>query len=418
MRYSTNELGHIIHHICPTILSITIPKMISKITDGDGSTYYAALSAKMLHDMQTTAPRRVPSVAEASKSDETICTDHMILANWNASTGWEAPQLKPYGDLSLAPTASCLHYATQCFEGLKAFRGYDGRLRLFRPDRNVARFLMSAERLALPSFDPHEVKELIMALLARDAPRWLPRDRPGEFLYIRPSIVGTQQQLGLQRSRSATLFVVATFMARLNGPVGGLRLVTSSPGATRSWPGGFGYAKIGANYGPTVKEHEAATTRGFSQVLWLYGKEEECTEAGGSNFFIVWRRAKDGKKELITAPLNDGIILDGITRRSCLELAAKRCQGEVEVSERKLTIGEVIQASEDGRLLEAFVCGTAWFVGAVSLIEHRGQQLNIPAGEDGQGGDLTQRIRQWLVDIMYGAEEHEWAEVVPEEESK
>ena len=98
---------------------------------------------------------------------------------------------------------------------------------------------------------------------------------------------------------------------------------------------------------------------GFHQILWLYGDQNECTEAGGSNFFVIWRRKGDGRKELITAPLDDKIILDGVTRRSCLELAAERLSSDLEVVERKFTISEVIQASAEGRLLEAFVSGTA-----------------------------------------------------------
>lgn len=327
----------------------------------------ATLNASLLHRTLTTVPRPVPSIAEVSASEDTICTDHMVLVQWQASTGWETPQLQPYGPLNLMPTTSCLHYATQCFEGLKAYRGYDGRLRVFRIDRNVSRLLMSADRLSLPLFDPQEVKKLILALLSQDAPRWLPRDRVGEFLYIRPSIIGTHQQLGLQRSRHATLFILTSFMSRLDSPSGGLRLLTSPQNTIRSWVGGFGHAKIGANYGPTIRAQDMASARGFSQVLWLHGDEDECTEAGGCNFCVVWKRESDGKRELITAPLDDKVILDGVTRRSCLELAKERFEGHLEVSERKFSISEVIQAGEDGRLLEAFVCGTA-----VSLCLTRG----------------------------------------------
>lgn len=317
------------------------------------------LDASQLEFTPTRSPRPVPTESAVNASPDTICTDHMILADWKESAGWARPDLKPYGPLNLMPTSSCLHYATECFEGLKAYRGYDGKLRVFRLDRNVTRFLMSATRVSLPQFEPQQVKKLIMALLSVDGPRWLPQDRAGRFLYVRPALIGTQQQLGLSKPREAKLFIVSSFMPRLDAPEGGLKLLTSPENSYRAWAGGFGHAKIGANYGPSVLTLQEATAMGFHQTLWLYGDRDECTEAGGSNFFVVWKRRADGKKELITAPLDDKIILDGVTRRSCLDLARERLSSDLEVVERKFTISEMIEASAEGRLLEAFVSGTA-----------------------------------------------------------
>jgi branched-chain amino acid aminotransferase len=113
----------------------------------------------------------------------------MITAIWKSTTGWEDPELRPYGNLSLAPTASVLHYATECFEGMKMYRGYDGKLRLFRPDANCKRMLMSSTRIALPGFDPKELERLIFALISVDGPKWLPK--AGTFLYLRPTMIGS-----------------------------------------------------------------------------------------------------------------------------------------------------------------------------------------------------------------------------------
>jgi branched-chain amino acid aminotransferase len=137
-----------------------------------------------------------PIIATASQ-----CTDHMITAIWKSTSGWDAPELRPYGNLSLAPTASVLHYATECFEGMKMYRGYDGKLRLFRPDCNCERMvcanrnahltlltshqLLSSTRISLPGFDPKELEKLIIALVAVDAAKWLPKSRPGSYLYLR-----------------------------------------------------------------------------------------------------------------------------------------------------------------------------------------------------------------------------------------
>jgi branched-chain amino acid aminotransferase len=282
----------------------------------------------------------------------------MVVATWKHRVGWSKPELKPYGPLSLQPTASCLHYATECFEGLKAYRGHDGKLRVFRIDHNVARLRTSAARISLPAFEPEEVKKLILSLLSADADRWLPKDQAGGFLYVRPTMIGTSAQLGVQAPKEAMLFIVLAYMPRLDLPAGGLRLYSSPEDAVRAWVGGFGYAKIGANYGPSVMVLKEAVARGYHQVLWLYGQDRQCTEAGGCNFFVVWKR-KDGKTELVTAPLDDKTILDGLTRRSCLELAKKRLGQEIEVTERKFTITEVVEAAAEGRLVESFAAGTA-----------------------------------------------------------
>lgn len=325
----------------------------------------------------------------------------MITATWTSATGWSAPSLQPYGALSLMPTASVLHYATTCFEGLKFYRGHDLRLRLFRPDRNCARMLRSATRIALPAFDPAELRKLIIKLVAVDGPKWLPKSRPGTFLYLRPTMIATTAALGVQKPREALLFVVAccwpgfdapppaatllpapnTGTPTLNGPATkpadphapGLKLLASTADSIRAWPGGFGNAKLGANYGPTLVAGAEARARGYNQILWLFGPECVVTEAGASNFFVVWRtRAEEGARvQLVTAPLDDGIVLEGVTRGSVLELARGRLgvgegdgrRGEglegLEVVERRFGMGEVEEAVEEGRVVEAFVVGTA-----------------------------------------------------------
>lgn len=319
----------------------------------------AELDASKLTITRTTAPRPVPSEAAACAGPDTICTDHMITVAWSASTGWAAPALKPYGPLSLMPTASVLHYATECFEGLKAYRGHDGALRLFRPDCNAARFLTSATRISLPGFPPAEVEKLLLALMAVDGPTWLPRDRPGSYLYLRPALIGTHPALGVGAPKEALLFITASFMPRLDAEPGGMKLHTSPEDMVRAWVGGFGYAKVGANYGPSLLATQEARARGFGQILWLYGPEGYCTEAGASNFFVVWKDKDSGKTQIVTAPLDDRLILDGVTRRSLLQLAKERLGHEVDVVERRYTIQEVLEADAEGRLVEAFAAGTA-----------------------------------------------------------
>lgn len=318
-------------------------------------------ASKLIITRADPTARSVPDEETACSGTETICTDHMVTCEWNHSTGWSAPELKPYGPLTLMPTASVLHYATECFEGLKAYRGHDGRLRLFRPTLNAKRMLMSTLRISLPGFDPAELEKLLLALVAVDGAKWLPPSRPGSYLYLRPAVIGTQPQLGVQAPKQALLFITASYMPRMDMPAGGMRLHTNPEDMVRAWVGGFGYAKVGANYGPSLLATAEARERGFGQILWLYGPEGYCTEAGASNFFVVWRakEAEGGRLQLVTAPLDDKLILDGVTRRSVVELARERLQEEVEVVERKYTIDEVIEADREGRLIEAFAAGTA-----------------------------------------------------------
>ncbi|KAH6652693.1 branched-chain-amino-acid aminotransferase [Truncatella angustata] len=377
---------------------------------------YQELDASKLTYSFTKSPQEVPSPGTTSFANSSICTDHMLTANWNSTTGWSAPEIKPYGPFSLMPTASVLHYATECFEGLKAYRGFDGKLRLFRPDCNAERLLMSSVRISLPPFPPQEVDRLIKAFMAVDGPKWLPRDRPGQFIYLRPTLIGTQSQLGVQAPTEAMLFIIASYMPQMDAPPGGMRLHTSPADMVRAWAGGFGYAKVGANYGPSLLATCEAKERGFHQILWLYGEQGLCTEAGASNFFVVWKNKDTGRTELVTAPLGDKIILDGVTRRSVLQLVRERFAGEVDVVERQYSIDEVVEADAEGRLIESFASGTAYFVCPISLIHHRGKDVHFPMGSKKEGGEVTLKVKNWLKDIMYGREEHPWAYVVPEEQ--
>lgn len=146
----------------------------------------------------------------------------------------------------------------------------------------------------------------------------------------------------------------------------------------------------------------------LSQVLWLYGPEAYCTETGASQFFVEWRDREGRRAQLVTAPLDDRLILDGVTRRSVLQLARERLGGELEVVERRYTIDEVFEAEQEGRLVGSFAAGTAYFVTPVSLIHHRGKEVSFDIG-NGEGGKYTQALKNWLKDIMYGGENHTWA---------
>lgn len=374
----------------------------------------AQLDASLLQKTLTDSPKPVPAWKAPELAQQRTTTDHMITATWTEKSGWAAPCLVPYGPLSLEPTASTLQYATTCFEGMKAYRGHDGALRLFRPDLNCARMQNSAARIALPSFPASELLALISALLAQDAPRWLPRDQPGTFLYVRPTLIATDPSLGVQKPKEALLYVVLSMFLPFDENPKGLRLLASEADTVRAWPGGFGYAKVGANYGPTLVAQGAARKMGFDQVLWLLPGLNGglgVTEAGASNFFVVWK-TKEGKVEMVTAPLGNKIILDGVTRRSLVELSRERLK-DVSMVERDFEMGEIVEAADEGRLLEAFTAGTAFFVSSVCEIRFGERDLELELDEGGNG-KYAGLLKDWMKDIMYGPAKPEWGCVVEE----
>lgn len=385
----------------------------------------APLDASKLQCTFTSSPRAVPAIGSAEMASQKVCSDHMIQAKWDVETGWSAPTLQPTAPLELAPTASCLHYATECFEGMKLYRGHDGKLRLFRPDLNCKRMLMSTNRIALPAFDPSELLKLIVKLCATDGERWLPKDRAGSFLYIRPTMIASDPALGVERPKEALLFVVLCCFAPMATTTTGIKLLASQDDMCRAWPGGFGYAKVGANYGPSLVAQGEARRQGFHQILWLFGEDCTITEAGASNFFVVWRTRDTGKLQLVTADLNERIVLDGVTRRSILELARSKLTAEnndtdleaVEVIERKFNIHDLLDAAAEGRIVEAFAAGTAWFVTPISLVHYRGKDVQIPMVK-GDVGAYADALRGWLTGIMWGKdgmEGHEWGYVVEQQ---
>lgn len=375
----------------------------------------------------------------------------MLTISWTEESGWAAPQIKPYGPLSLMPTASVLHYATECFEGMKAYRGVDGKVRLFRPERNAARFRRSAERIALPSFEEGEFLRCLERFVGYEAPKWLGKERGDDgvykekMVYLRPSMIATQAAIGVQKPKEALMFVVMVCFPDLartkvqptlgNGETNGVRqeevtksgnammtgrgmkLLASNADQIRAFPNGWGWAKVGANYGPTLLAQGEARRRGYEQVLWLFGQDNVISEAGGSNVFVLWD-TPEGRRELITAPLDDGIILEGVTRDSVLRLVRSRVPG-VDVVERTFSMDQVVKASEEGRLIEAFACGTAFFVCPIQEVHFRGKDVYWPlastTGDGNEGKELSMKVKTWLGDIMYGREEHEWSVVIEEE---
>ncbi|RIA82558.1 aminotransferase [Glomus cerebriforme] len=334
----------------------------------------------------------------------------MLAIEWNANQGWSDPIIKPYEKISLEPSAMVFHYSFECFEGLKAYKDKDSNIRLFRPELNMKRFKKSAARLSLPHFNGDELLECLKKFIRLDE-HWVPAEK-GYSLYIRPSLIGTQESLGVGATSRALLFIICS-------PVGpyyktgfkAVRLLATTD-YVRAWPGGTGDAKIGGNYAPCVKPQIEAAERGFQQNLWLFGADDEITEVGTMNCFVLLKN-EQGETELVTPPL-DGTILAGVTRDSILSLA--RSWNEFKVSERKITMLEVVKAQEEGRLLEMFGTGTACIVSPIKGVHYRGRDLDIPLdpkNPSNNAGPTAKRFMDALVGIQYGEIPHEWSVIVP-----
>ncbi|MCJ1295973.1 hypothetical protein MMC34_007538 [Xylographa carneopallida] len=333
-------------------------------------------------------------------------TDHMLSIEWTASQGWLPPRITPYQNLSLDPATCVFHYAFECFEGMKAYKDPSGQVRLFRPDKNMARLNKSSARIALPTVVPDSFINLIAQFVNLEK-RFIPASK-GYSLYLRPTMIGTQRTLGVGPPGSALLYVIAS-------PVGpyyptGFKAVSleATDYAVRAWPGGVGDKKLGANYAPCILPQMQAAARGFHQNLWLFGEDEKVTEVGTMNFFAVLRDA-NGNKELVTAPL-DGTILEGVTRDSILALARERLVPEGwTVSERYVTMSELFSAREEGRLVECFGAGTAAVVSPVRKISWRGMLVDCGLEDGKEAGETAARMKDWIEGIQYGEEEHAWS---------
>jgi len=329
-----------------------------------------------------------------------IFTDHMLTIDWNKETGWANPEIKPFENFSIHPGAKVLHYAQELFEGMKAYRGVDGKIRMFRPMHNMARMNLTASRACLPTFDGQELLECIRRLVLVDMD-WVP-NCTSSSLYIRPTMIGTDKTLGVAPSADAKLFVILC-------PVGpyystGLKPVNllADPQYVRAWPGGCGFTKMGSNYAPTLWTQKVAEQHGCHQCLWLFGPDHEITEVGAMNLFILmWD--KNGNRELVTSPLSSGIILPGVTRRSVIEMVSE-WEG-VKVSERKITMGEVLEARQEGRLIEMFGSGTAAVVSPVGGLFYEGEMVTIPTPETG----FAAKVLESMSDIYYGRVPSTWA---------
>ncbi|OLC50750.1 MAG: branched chain amino acid aminotransferase [Candidatus Rokubacteria bacterium 13_1_40CM_4_69_39] len=327
----------------------------------------------------------------------TVFTDHLFVMDFQEEKGWYDPRIEPYGPLSLDPAAAVLHYAQAVFDGLKAFRGRDGRVRLFRPQKHLERLNHSARRLCIPPLDPEQALRALVELvgLERD---WVPSTL-GTSLYVRPTIIANEAFLGVRPAKSYIYYVilspVGAYYPEGMNPVRILVVDTY----VRAVEGGVGGAKTGVNYAASLYAAEEAKHAGFTQVLWLDGRERKyLDEVGTMNIML---KIDD---EVITPPLSQGTILPGVTRDSALTLMR---EWGLRVSERAISIDEVARAARDGSLREVWGTGTAAVISPVGELAYAGERIVINGGKI---GELTQKLYDAIVGIQYATapDTHGW----------
>jgi branched-chain amino acid aminotransferase len=325
-----------------------------------------------------------------------LSTDHMLICDYDSKDGWLAPKIQPFAPFQINPFNSTLHYALECFEGMKGYPNVDGKtVNLFRPMDNMRRLQNSFKYLAFPEFDADEYLKCIETLVDLDRD-WMPKKDLKHSLYLRPTGISMENTLGVKAPNKVRLFTVIS-------PVGpyypaGFKPVSvyCEPHAVRAWHGGNGDKKLGSNYGPTIYPANQVIKKGYDQILWLV--EDTVSEVGVMNFFVHWTN-QEGKEELVTCPL-DGTILPGVTRASVLDLT--RDWGEFDVSEKHFTIQELAKALEEGRVKEAFGCGTAAVISPVKKLAYNGKDYEVPINSEAGAGPLASRLAETIVGIQNG----------------
>ncbi len=324
-------------------------------------------------------------------------TPHVFEMNYNEKMGgWHSPTIKKFENLQLSPASLVLHYGQSIFEGLKAYKQDSGRVALFRPEKNLERLNRSAEKMCIPQIDKEFVLSALKDLIELEQD-WIPT-KEGHSLYIRPVVFGTDPVLGVKASDGYKFLILLS-------PVGpyypeGFKPVPIfvSTEHVRSVVGGVGDCKTAGNYAASLSAQRDAKKLGFTQVLFLDAIERKYVEeVGAMNFFVQF-------KDEVATPNLSGSILPGITRMSVLEIL--RDWG-YNVNERQISIDEIMEAHNNGTLVELFGTGTAAIISSISKLKYKDTEIHF---SDEHPGELGTKLYKELTDIQYGRKDdvHNW----------
>ena len=338
---------------------------------------------------KTTAPKEKPEASALGFGK--YFSDHMFMMDYSREEGWHDARIVPFAPIALHPASTVLHYGSEIFEGLKAYRRADGRVQMFRPIENIRRMNRSADRMCLPQI-PEDMAMEALTTFVKMEEDWTP-SAPGTSLYLRPFMFGNDETLGVHAVHNATYVIIAS-------PVGSyykeginpVRIMIESEDV-RAVRGGTGEAKCGGNYAASNRAGERAEQKGYSQVLWLDGVHRKYIEEVGA-MNVMFKIAGE-----VVTPALSGSILPGITRKSCIEVLKSK---GYKVSERLISIDELAEAMANGTLEEAWGCGTAAVVSPIGELCYKDVKYPV---NNGRIGEVTQMLYDTLTGIQWGKTE-------------
>ena len=326
----------------------------------------------------------------------TVFSDHMFVVDYEEGK-WINPEILPFGPLSLSPSTFALHYGQAIFEGMKAYKNTNGEAQLFRPKDNIKRLNQSANRMAMAELPEEIFMEGLKQLISIDK-NWIPT-KSGSSLYIRPYMFATDEFVGV---RPAKHFKFVIFTCPVNAYYPKPIRVVVEEKYVRAFDGGVGATKAAGNYGISMLPTHEANKKGFDQIIWTDGREHKYIEESGTMnvFFVI------GDK--VITPVLDGTILAGVTRNSCIKLLQSK---GYTVDERKISVDEIVAASEKGELKDAFGTGTAAIVAKIAAINYKGVDYTLPNPEE---REVSNYLYKTLGEIQTGLipDDFNWIEKV------
>ncbi len=312
-----------------------------------------------------------------------IMTDHMALVEYKDGK-WGDAKIVPYENLSLSPSISALHYGQAVFEGMKAYKNKKGEVLAFRINAHAKRLNKSLSRLAMPEIPEEMFTEIVMAYLKTEKD-WVP-DTEGASLYIRPFVFATEAEVGLRPSSTYTFCIFGC----PSGPYYSKSLkVKIEDTFSRSAPGGMGFAKAAGNYAASMLPTQEAIKQGFDQLLWTDAATHSYLEESGTMnaMFVIG--------DILVTPEAGETILAGITRDSILTLAKDL---KIKVETRKISVKELTQALEKGKISEAFGTGTAATIAPIKSISFKNKEYKLVNEKEGPVGS---KLHKLLTDIKF-----------------
>ncbi len=291
-------------------------------------------------------------------------SDHMFICDYKNGS-WKNFRIQPFQDLSLSPACTTLHYGQTIFEGLKAYRDSEGKILIFRPEKNSERFNKSADRMCMPSVPKNIFINSIEELLKVDH-NWVPEGEENS-LYIRPISFALDPYIGIKPADNYIFMIICGMAGGYYSEPVNVKIETEY---TRAVKGGVGFSKTAANYAAALYPAVKAQNDGYHQLIWTDGKSHEYVEESGTMnlFFVI-------EDKLVTPPLGD-TVLDGVTRDSIIKLS-KLLKIDVEV--RKVSVSEVINNLQEGTMIEAFGAGTAATIAPIKSIGYKNKKYNLPS---------------------------------------